>query len=426
MPYIIATGSAVAMLTPQIEDDPLMVVEISLSVRKLLAFPEGQEPSYQLSEIKRRLHFTHSRDAFIPVLVADAAEIEAFGMREVLVRIAARMGSDDSAAVYGVVSIASGKKEADILLDGGVAGRTSADGTTTLRNVRVGPREVGLRDPAGHETRKIARVEPGRTSLVHFGLSESDGTAVSYRLTSLGRNAQGYDEYRRHADGAVVVKVPSGEFLMGNKETERTPLEHRVNVSEFLIDKTGVTWGQFKKFAEATGMPMPPHEPYWGVHDDHPAVFVTWEEARNYCAWVGGRLPTEAEREKAARGTDGRKYPWGNEEPDPQRGVFRRTWGYKATDPVGSHPNGASPYGVQDLGGNVWEWCSDWYDDGYYAISPAQDPKGPASGQTHVARGGSWDSRPSVLSSSCRNWGHRGYREGDFGFRCAMSGPAEH
>jgi formylglycine-generating enzyme required for sulfatase activity len=336
------------------------------------------------------------------------------------------MGSDDSAAGYGVVSIASGAREADVLLDGGVAGRTSVDGTMTLRNVGVGLRDVGLRDSAGRETHKIVRVEPNRTSLAHFGPSQSDGTAVPYRLTPLGRNAQGYDEYRRDVDGAVVVKIPAGEFLMGNRETERTPLEHRVNVSAFLIDKTGVTWRQFRKFADAAGMPMPPHEPYWGTHDDHPAVFVTWEEARNYCAWAGGRLPTEAEREKAARGTDGRKYPWGNEEPDPERGVFRRTWGYKATDPVGSHPDGASPYGAQDLGGNVWEWCADWYDDGYYAVSPAQDPKGPASAQAHVVRGGSWDSRPTVLSASCRNWGHLGYREGDFGFRCAMSVPVEH
>ena len=244
--------------------------------------------------------------------------------------------------------------------------------------------------------------------------------AVPYRLVFLGKNAQGYEEYRREMDGAVVVRIPAGEFLMGNRETERQPLEHQVYVSEFLMDKTAVTWGQFKRFAGATGTSLPPNPPYWGIHDDHPAVFVTWEEAKAYCEWTGGRLPTEAEREKAARGTDGRKYPRGNEEPDPQRAVYRRNWGNIATDPVGAHPSGASPYGLLDMGGNVWEWVADWYDDKYYEVSPQRDPRGPRTGRAHVVRGGSWDSRPSVLSASCRNWGYRGYREGDFGFRCAM------
>jgi len=425
IPYFLANGATSAIVTRQIEDDPLLTVDISISVRKLSALREEQPPSYQQSELKRRFFFTRSGEAVVPLVVADATETEAFGIREVLARVAVRMSSADAATRYGVISVSSSEKEAEIQLDGGLVGRTSADGAMTLRNVRPGLRAVSLRDAAGREARKIVRVEAGRTSVAHLEPSRPKTTTVPFRLTPVGKNAQGYDEFRRENDGAVVVKVPAGAFLMGNKETERAPLEHRVDVSAFLIDKTGVTWAQFKRFAEATGTPLPPHEPYWGIHDDHPAAFVTWEEARNYCAWVGGRLPTEAEREKAARGTDGRKYPWGNEEPDPERGVYRHTWGYTATEPVATHPKGASPYGVHDLGGNVWEWCSDWYDDNYYAVSPAKDPKGPAAGQAHVVRGGSWDSRPTVLSSSCRNWGHRGYREGDFGFRCAMNVPAE-
>ncbi len=275
-------------------------------------------------------------------------------------------------------------------------------------------------DSARHEIRKIDRVEKAPTVLV---TPLSSAIKTSTRIVSLGKNDRGYEEYRREADGVVVVRIPAGKFLMGNLKTERRPLPHRVYVSEFLMDKTAVAWAQYKKFAQATGTPLPPHPPYWGVHDDHPAVFVTWEEAKAYCEWVGGRLPTEAEREKAARGVDGRMYPWGNEEPTPDRAVFRRSWGYEATDPVGTHPSGASPYGLLDMGGNVWEWCSDWYDDKYYEVSPVRNPKGPPSGQAHVVRGGSWDSRPSVLSASCRNWGYRGYREGDFGFRCAMDVP---
>jgi formylglycine-generating enzyme required for sulfatase activity len=268
-------------------------------------------------------------------------------------------------------------------------------------------------------SRKAIRVAASRTTLAIVNAEQEK--LIPYQLQPLGENEQGYQEYRRTIDGAVVIKVPEGEFLMGNSETERSPLEHKVYLSSFLMDKLGVTWRQYKMFASSTGIPLPPHDPYWGMPDDQPAVYVTWDEAKNYCEWAGARLPTEAEREKAARGTDGRKFPWGNEEPTPELGVFRKSWGYEGPAPVGSHPKGASPYGFLDVGGNVWEWCADWYDGDYYERSPYRDPKGPAMGIAHVVRGGSWDSRPTVLSSSCRSWGHRGYRDGDFGFRCAMS-----
>jgi len=242
-------------------------------------------------------------------------------------------------------------------------------------------------------------------------------------LVPIGKNEQGYEQYRRKRDGAVMVRIPEGEFLMGNLETEGRPHPHTVYVSTFLMDKTSVTWGQYEKFLEATGWPLPPDEPYWGILDDHPAVFVTWEESRAYCEWVGGRLPNEAEREKAARGTDERKYPWGDEEPNPTLATFRHNWGYEASTPVGSHLAGASPYGLLDMGGNVWEWCEDWFDPKYPEVSPRKDPRGPATGRSHVVKGGSWDSRPSVLSASSRNFGYIGYREGDFGFRCAADPP---
>ncbi len=110
-------------------------------------------------------------------------------------------------------------------------------------------------------------------------------------------------------------------------------------------------------------------------------------------------------------------------EPTRDLAVYRRGWGFTATDPATAHPDAASPYGALDMGGSLWEWCADWYDDGYYEVSPARDPRGPTSGLARVVPGGSWDSRPDVLSASCRSWGHRGYREGDFGFRCAMDPP---
>ena len=419
-PYLLVGVSTVARLIRQMEDERVLEVRVSVSLQKLSGFEQSGEAVYQPSEVQRVLFFSEPRDAFVPLLVANGAEQEALGIHEVFLRVAAGLSREESAEAYGVVSVTSWANDTELFLDGGVVGQTSAGGETTLRNVRAGLRELRTRDSSGRETGKLVRVEADRTVLVDLG---ADPPEFPYRRTFLGKNAQGYEEYRREADGAVVVKIPAGEFLMGNEETERTPLEHRVYVSDFLMDKTGVTWGQYKKFTEATRISLPRHQPYWGIHDDHPVVFVTWEEAKEYCEWAGGRLPTEAEREKAARGTDDRKYPWGDEEPDPERGVFRRSWGHEATGAVGTHPAGASPYGLHDMGGNVWEWCSDWYDGGYYAESPYRDPKGPPSGIAHVVRGGSWDSRPAVLSSSCRSWGHRGYRDGDFGFRCAMNAP---
>ena len=241
-------------------------------------------------------------------------------------------------------------------------------------------------------------------------------------LTLTGKNSEGFREYRRVRDGATMIRIPEGEFLMGNLETEGAPLPHTVFVSSFLMDKLPLTVGRFKRFATATRRPLPP-DPYWRVHDDFPVAFVRWDEAKAYCEWAGGRLPTEAEREKATRGTDGRMWPWGTEPPSPERGVFRRNWGQEGNDAVGIRPAGAGPYGLLDTGGNMWEFCEDWYDPEYFKSSPQKDPAGPRIGRARVVKGGSWDSRPTVLSASSRNFAYIGYREGDFGFRCASDPP---
>jgi len=420
-PYLMATVSAIAGVeeATRLGADKVLQIGISLSLWKLSDFSVTGEPRYKQSTENRSFSFLERGIAFLPLIVANGKEKEAFKLHEALIGIRAKLAEGKGVAAYGAASVSSDLDGAELLLDGGMVGRVSAGKATVLTNVLVGDHEVSVRDSSGREVRRVVGVEQNRTVMVSLKLKDLARNAVPYRLVFLGRNAQGFEEYRRERDEAVVVRIPAGEFLMGT-EPDAQPLEHKVFVSEFLMDQTAVSWGQFKRFAGATGTSLPPNPPYWGIHDDHPAVFVTWEEGKAYCEWAGGRLPTEAEREKAARGTDGRKYPWGNEEPDPRRAVFRRDWGYVATDPVRAHPSGASPYGLLNMGGNVWEFIADWFDDKYYEVSPQRDPQGPRTGRAHVVRGGSWDSRPALLNAASRNFAYRGYREGDFGFRCAM------
>lgn len=419
-PFLTARGFLTISIANTLGPAELLQVNVSGDVGKLTGFDAGGAAQYDRVALKRTLFVSNGDTIVIPLMIANAKEQAALGIHDVLMRINVRLANDPITSTYGTVSFSSDIKNGVLLLDGGEVGRVSDNGDVVLRNIKPGDREISLRDESGKWIRKIVTVQAGRTMLAELNRVVAS-PANPYQLTFLGTNSMGFAEYRRERDRGVVIQIPAGEFLMGNQQTERQPMEHRVYVSEFLMDKTPVTWGQYKMFARATGTPLPPYEQYWGIHDDHPVVFVTWDEARSYAEWVGGRLPTEAEREKAARGTDGRKFPWGNEEPKPDLGVFRRHWGGIATDPVGIRPLGASPYGLLDVGGNVWEWCADWYDDKYYEVSPARDPKGPDDGRARVVRGGSWDSRPSVLSASCRNFGYRGYREGDFGFRCAMT-----
>jgi serine/threonine-protein kinase len=160
---------------------------------------------------------------------------------------------------------------------------------------------------------------------------------------------------------------------------------------------------------------------YYGnsVFDDYPVIYVSWHDADTYCQWVGGRLPTEAEWEYAARGPDRYFYPWGNNAPSSTSASYYRNVG--DTTAVGSYPDGESWVGALDMAGNVWEWVSDWYSADYYAASPTENPTGPDTGDFRVLRGGSWFNIPdSSVRSAYRYWYDPDYRSGYIGFRCVV------
>ncbi len=225
-------------------------------------------------------------------------------------------------------------------------------------------------------------------------------------------------------EGAMVV-VPAGEFIMGSAagDSDEQP-EHKVYLDTFSMDVYEVTVGQYAAFLAAKGIDQPSdwktmNQP---ANQKRPIANVDSTDAFLYCKWAGKRLPTEAEWEKAARGTDGRIYPWGNDLPTPLHANFGKSdWnnhGVLAT--IGSFEAGKSPYGIYDMAGNVWEWVSDFYDYNYYKSSPSKNPAGPSTGGTRAIRGGAWNSNPRAMRSSNRSL-ISPTDQGLNGFRCAKS-----
>jgi formylglycine-generating enzyme required for sulfatase activity len=226
-----------------------------------------------------------------------------------------------------------------------------------------------------------------------------------------------------------MAEIPAGEFAMGLDgmqalEDERP--KHQVWLPAFFIDIYEVTTVQYASFLAATNHLAPWQ---WNMvdlsqHSDRPVIGVDWSDADVYCRWKGKRLPTEAEWEKSARGTDGRLYPWGNRAPNKDLANFasgaRFNYG-QVLMPVQSYEHGKSPYGLLQMAGNVWEWVQDWYATNYYEISSEHNPQGPEQGQFKVLRGGSWSDLPKYLLAYGRFKLPPDTRNSYTGFRCAKS-----
>jgi formylglycine-generating enzyme required for sulfatase activity len=261
--------------------------------------------------------------------------------------------------------------------------------------------------------------------------------------------------------GVPMALVPAGPFTMGvnpdealaecqkiyyaptacdRKFYEDSEPAHTVTLDDFYIDVYEVTNSRYAECVGAGACTIPSNKSSYSRGDyytspdyaDYPVIFVSWEQARAYCEWRGGRLPTEAEWEKAARGTDGRFYPWGNTFDGTKANYCDKNcvkgWrdtknddGYPEIAAVGSYPQGVSPFGIFDMAGNVQEWVADWRDPFYFATSPAQNPIGPEAGGGRVLRGGAWFSPADFLLTFNRDPAAPEFQENTTGFRCVRA-----
>ena len=248
-------------------------------------------------------------------------------------------------------------------------------------------------------------------------------------LTGIPQAAPAADEPRIENDPVDMVTIPAGPFIRGSVPGEGRLDEQprrKVYLNAFAIDKYEVSNAHYSKFLNETQ-----HKPPMNVFGTQPfgeeegianlpVVQVTWHDAVDYCFWAGKRLPTEAEWEKAARGTDGRLFPWGNAAPTAQQANFEQEWDGKHTlVEVTALPDGQSEAGLFNLSGNVREWVQDWYDSSYYGLAPDKNPKGPETGILKVIRGGSWKSFDTDLRTASRGKGGFALKTHGIGFRCA-------
>lgn len=286
--------------------------------------------------------------------------------------------------------------------------------------------------PGAMPARPVQQLKPAAPKPAAAAAAPAVRKAPEINLSPAGRMAerQKYPNYVNQIGGEMLL-IQSGQFTMGTDGPDAAPNEQpasRVTIGAFYLGRFPVTNEQYECFDAGHRAKRAP----W-ANGQHPVLYVSWNEAAAFCKWLSQRegkryrLPTEAEWEYAARGTDGRVFPWGNDFSSGKLANFAdaRTnlvWrepaiddGYAETAPVGMFPMGASPFGVEELSGNVHEWCNDWYAP--YQSKERTNPIGPGGGQQRVLRGGSWRSRIASLRAVARSSNLPGFQSNDIGFR---------
>ena len=313
----------------------------------------------------------------------------------------------------------------------------------SAREQRVNPGGLPARIP------RLFRVGLAGLVILILGAQEAASPSVSAfdpppelarRLTAIG----GF------AHPSPMVAIPAGWFLMGTNRKDDDPFapatqfddteqpQRRIWLDAYEMDRDEVTLAEYLAFLRRQHRQAPAElqQLIWHLITVHfttdpvlapwPALYVTWAEAADFCEGLGKRLPTEAEWEKAARGSEGNLFPWGQTDPTPELAVFGRHHVHEIplVAAVDSGEEGRSPYGLHHMAGNVAEWVQDWFGTDYYPMMPERNPQGPAEGRYKVVRGGSWRSHAPMLRAATRGGALPEQRAPTVGFRCARSGSA--
>ncbi|MGD2093355.1 MAG: SUMF1/EgtB/PvdO family nonheme iron enzyme [Candidatus Aminicenantes bacterium] len=291
-------------------------------------------------------------------------------------------------------------------------------------------------DDAFASAKKKDTIKANDEKIEEFNEMPVDVRALILKAQKVYKNKKDFWE-ADYGDGIKMVYIPKGEFTMGaNVYRNEKPL-HKVYLDGYWMGKTEVTMKQYKAFInEKRYRSLPDYAQKYSPGNEHPVVGVSWEDAVAYCKWLSKKtglnfkLPSEAQWEKAAQGIERLKYPWGNHGP-----FYNGKWyanyaahdswdkkgadGFEYTAPVGSYPIGASPYGLMDMAGNVWEWCNDWH--AFYSSKPQVNPTGPRGGTGRVMRGGGWFIFAKLLRCANRNSERPSYHSGFVGFRLCQN-----
>jgi formylglycine-generating enzyme required for sulfatase activity/predicted Ser/Thr protein kinase len=360
-----------------------------------------------------------------PLFFTLAALIVLLALAVFFIWFSNRRSSQSAPAGKEVVQTApmpdASREEAKTIIQAASAAGQPGAAVKTTSEITLPEKQIGGKaDIQTTGTRPRAQTEKAAEMAVQAAAqAQAEKPAANVAVT----NKKGFPE-RVFFNRTVMVWIPQGYFTIGSPKGEGDADEHpahKVFISSFWLGKTEVTFEQFDLFCRESGRRLPADEG-WG-RGSRPVINVSWDDADSYCRWLAQktdcnfRLPCEAEWEKAGRD----KYPWGWSAPGADQVNMKGNGdGFAYAAPIGSFPAGESPYGILDMAGNVWEWMADWYDPSYYQASAGRDPRGPATGQDRVVRGGSWRDGLDLIRSANRSSERPGQRLNILGFRVAM------